>query len=333
MSDIFISYAHQDRPRAQTLAQTLEDSGWSTFWDRTIPTGKTWRETIGRELADAHCVIVLWSKASIESEWVQEEGDDAKRRRILVPVLIENVQPPIGFRAIQTADLADWDGKEPTQAFRRLVTDITALIGLPPSAKEEVKRAEIERKAEEERKRAEIERKAEEERKRAEIERKAEEERKRAKADAERAEALNAQKKAEEARLKAEAAERAKAEARRVAEEAKAETGETDKREPPSAPLTPQTLRSATPELRQPSEHVSSEQSKTTAAVPWGIIMIAIAAAGIPFLLWLAVVLGAQNTTMQQQMQLWIFLAIVAAWVVCGCILTRKSDARRTDHR
>jgi len=24
-----------------------------------------------------------------------------------------------------------------------------------------------------------------------------------------------------------------------------------------------------------------------------------------------------------QQMQLWIFWAIVAAWVVCGCILTR----------
>jgi hypothetical protein len=25
-----------------------------------------------------------------------------------------------------------------------------------------------------------------------------------------------------------------------------------------------------------------------------------------------------------QQLQLWIFWAIVAAWVVCGCILTRK---------
>jgi hypothetical protein len=26
-----------------------------------------------------------------------------------------------------------------------------------------------------------------------------------------------------------------------------------------------------------------------------------------------------------QQLQLWIFWAIVAAWIVCGCILTRKS--------
>jgi hypothetical protein len=143
MSDIFISYAHEDRSRAQTLAQTLEDRGWSIFWDRTIPIGKTWRETIGRELAEAHCVIVLWSKTSIESDWVAEEADDAKRRRLLVPVLINDLQPPLGFRSIQTADLVDWDGTEPTLAFRRLMTDIAALIGPPPKeAKNESRRTE-----------------------------------------------------------------------------------------------------------------------------------------------------------------------------------------------
>jgi hypothetical protein len=79
MSDIFISYASDDRPRAETFAHTLEGRGWSTFWDRTIPIGKTWRETIGRELNGARCVIVLWSKTSIQSSWVQEEADDAKQ--------------------------------------------------------------------------------------------------------------------------------------------------------------------------------------------------------------------------------------------------------------
>src|SRR6516225_2937048 len=142
MSDIFISYANEDRLWAEMLAGTLEDRGWSTFWDRTIPIGKTWRETIGRELNEARCVIVLWSKTSIDSGWVQEEADDAKRRGVLVPVLIENVQPPIGFRSIQAAGLVDWDRKEPTQAFCRLATDITALIGQPLSAKEEGKQAE-----------------------------------------------------------------------------------------------------------------------------------------------------------------------------------------------
>ena len=31
-----------------------------------------------------------------------------------------------------------------------------------------------------------------------------------------------------------------------------------------------------------------------------------------------------------QQMQLWIFLAIVAAFIVCGCILTRKPTKKAT---
>jgi hypothetical protein len=97
VSDIFISYASEDRPRAEMLAQTLEDRGWSTFWDRTIPIGKTWRETIGRELSGARCVIVLW-----------------KPRSNLVGC--RKKPTPIGFRSIQAAHLENWDGTEPTQA-------------------------------------------------------------------------------------------------------------------------------------------------------------------------------------------------------------------------
>jgi hypothetical protein len=128
MSDIFMSYASEDRPRGEEFARALEGQGWTVFWDRTIPIGKTWRETIGRELSEARCVIVLWSKTSIESSWVQEEADDARRRGVLVPVLIDKVVPPIGFRSVQAADLADWDTKQPTQAFGRLLADIAALV-------------------------------------------------------------------------------------------------------------------------------------------------------------------------------------------------------------
>jgi TPR repeat protein len=136
MSDIFISYAREDQRRAEMLAQTLEDYGWSIFWDRTIPIGKTWRETIGRELRSARCAIVLWSETSIVSDWVQEEADDAKNRGVLVPVLIEKIQPPIGFRSIQAADLVDWDTTVSTHALRKLIADIAALIGPPPKKAE-----------------------------------------------------------------------------------------------------------------------------------------------------------------------------------------------------
>jgi len=131
MSDIFISYANQDRPRAEQLARALEQHGWSTFWDRKIPAGRTWREIIGREIEDARSIIVLWSAASIESDWVQAEAEEGRERKNLAPVLIETgVRPPMGFRQIQTADLSQWDGTE-TPTFLQLVSDIESLIGQP----------------------------------------------------------------------------------------------------------------------------------------------------------------------------------------------------------
>lgn len=131
MSDIFISYAREDRSWAETLAHVLERQGWSIFWDRRIPTGKSWRDTIGRELDQARCVIVLWSKTSVGSSWVQDEADDARRRGVLVPVLMGNVLPPIGFRSFQAADLANWDGKETTEALQWLLSDLVRSVGSP----------------------------------------------------------------------------------------------------------------------------------------------------------------------------------------------------------
>lgn len=145
MSDIFISYAREDLDKARALAGALEENGWSTFWDRTIPIGKSWHEWIANELNDAQCVVVFWSSASVVSGWVIEEADDGKQRGILIPVLIENVLPPLGFRGIQAADLFDWDGRTPTPAFNELITDIGRLIGPPANQiEQEPERAEAE---------------------------------------------------------------------------------------------------------------------------------------------------------------------------------------------
>jgi formylglycine-generating enzyme required for sulfatase activity len=131
MSDIFISYARQDRPRAETLARALEEHGWSVWWDWNIPAGKTFRQVIQAALDEARCVVVLWSARSITRKWVLEEASEGEQRGILVPVRIENVRPPLGFRSIQAADLIDWEGKPGAPAFRRLCADIEALIGAP----------------------------------------------------------------------------------------------------------------------------------------------------------------------------------------------------------
>ena len=144
LTSIFLSYAHEDKTRAESLAKALEAEGWSIFWDRTIPTGNTWRDYIGKALHNAKCVVVAWSRASIESDWVHEEADEGRERKILVPVLLENVKPPLGFRSIQAETLVDWDGSPSAGEFRKLVSDIEQLLGPPPNRQlESTKRDDV----------------------------------------------------------------------------------------------------------------------------------------------------------------------------------------------
>jgi hypothetical protein len=134
MSDIFISYAREDLDRVAPLAQALTTQGWDVFWDRTIPTGKTWREVIGGKLDVARCVIVVWSRHSIRSDWVQEEADVGRERAVLVPVLIDDVKPPLGFRAVQAASLLGWDGAPKSPALAQLLADIGKMLDAPTGA-------------------------------------------------------------------------------------------------------------------------------------------------------------------------------------------------------
>src|SRR5215813_13416412 len=137
MADIFISYSREDETRIRNLVAALEGHGWSVFWDRRIPAGETWRSYIGSALQNARCIIVAWSEHSIESPWVAEEADEGKTRGVLVPVLLDRVQPPRGFREIQAADIADWQTGHPAQRLNELITDLERRLGKRPELSRE----------------------------------------------------------------------------------------------------------------------------------------------------------------------------------------------------
>ena len=138
---------------AERLAATLEDCGWSVFWDRRIPAGRRFDEFIGEQLEAARCVIVLWSASSIRSEWVIEEAADAKDQNLLAPALIDAVRPPFGFRHRQCADLIGWSPGASHPGLEQLVEDIARIAGLPQKSRTN----EAKRIAEAERQRGEAE--------------------------------------------------------------------------------------------------------------------------------------------------------------------------------
>jgi hypothetical protein len=135
MNEIFISYASDDRAQAQRLAGALTGHGWDVWWDREIPLGQSFDRMIESAIAQAKCVLVLWSNVSVNSEWVRNEATEGKRRGILVPVFIERIDAPLAFRLLNGADLSDWNGDANHGEFRRLVECIADLLGVSePSA-------------------------------------------------------------------------------------------------------------------------------------------------------------------------------------------------------
>ena len=130
MGAIFISYESSDQPRAKAVAAALEQEGWSVWWDRKIPPGKSFDEVIEHAIDQAQCVVVLWSKASAASRWVRLEAGEGANRGILVPVLIEDdVKIPLEFRRLQAAKLADWHGEPDHDQLATLKAAVADLVG------------------------------------------------------------------------------------------------------------------------------------------------------------------------------------------------------------
>ncbi len=131
MSDIFISYKREDQPAADLLREKLKEHGFSVWWDRKIPAGRSFDDGIQEALDKASCVIVLWSKLSVQSDWVKEEAEKGASRGVLVPVLIDDVQPPLGFGRLQTASIAGWEGDRSHPGFVQLARSIEIMLGGP----------------------------------------------------------------------------------------------------------------------------------------------------------------------------------------------------------
>jgi len=112
MARIFLSYAREDADAARQLAQAVGDAGHEVWWDEHIHGGSRFTSAIDKALKNAEAVIVLWSPASVESAWVQDEAAEGRDSGRLVPVLIGETKPPLGFRQFQSIDLSRWNGRD-----------------------------------------------------------------------------------------------------------------------------------------------------------------------------------------------------------------------------
>jgi len=126
MSNVFLTYAREDDAKAALIARALTGQGWTVWWDRTIPPGKTF--VIEDALEKASCVVVLWSKAALASHWVRAEAAEGMLRGILIQAFLEEVTIPLEFRRIQATDLTAWDGGVGDPKFEQFLQSVTMLM-------------------------------------------------------------------------------------------------------------------------------------------------------------------------------------------------------------
>ena len=110
MAKVFLSYAREDAAAARQLAESIGRAGHDVWWDSHIKGGSRFSTEIDRELKTAQAVVVLWSQASVESAWVQDEAAEGRDSGRLVPVTLGGSRPPLGFRQFHTVDFGIWNG-------------------------------------------------------------------------------------------------------------------------------------------------------------------------------------------------------------------------------
>ena len=136
MSDVFVSYKAEDRERLRPLVAALEADGLSVWWDAHLGGGDEWRDSIARQLGEARCVIVAWSKRSVASEgrFVRDEAGRAVKRHVYLPVTIDKVDPPLGFGETQCLPLAGWKGDLADPRWQAVRAAVRSRLGLSSGA-------------------------------------------------------------------------------------------------------------------------------------------------------------------------------------------------------
>jgi TIR domain len=144
MHEIFISYSRRDISTVRALTTALSQKGVTVWVDRSdIQEGDAYDTQIEEAIAQTRVVIVLWSENSIKSHWVRAEAAYALAKHKLLPLSIDQCQPPLQFMQIQTIDFSCWEGGCEHEAFERLLATLAKRLNRQFSISQSVAAAAI----------------------------------------------------------------------------------------------------------------------------------------------------------------------------------------------
>ena len=130
MTDVYISYAREDRERVRPLAETLQFEGWDVWWDPSEPSADG-SAAVDQKLGSAGAILVVWSAYSRGSEYVRSEAATGLYKNKLIQTRIDSAAPPRPFDQVEVVDLSLWSTERDDPNWRRVVQAVRLFAGAP----------------------------------------------------------------------------------------------------------------------------------------------------------------------------------------------------------
>jgi hypothetical protein len=130
MTDVYISYAREDRERVRPLAETLQFEGWDVWWDPSEPSADG-SAALDQKLGSAGAILVVWSAYSRGSEYVRSEAATGLYKNKLIQTRIDSAAPPRPFDQVEVIDLSLWSTERDDPNWRRVVQAVRLFAGAP----------------------------------------------------------------------------------------------------------------------------------------------------------------------------------------------------------
>lgn len=121
MTDVFISYKREERPRCVAIYNALVDLKLSVWFDGRIEPGTDFDREIEREVRGAGAVLVLWSELAADSDWIRAEARTGRQKDRLVAIRLDDCLPPLEFASVQAVDLFDRRDFQSGEGWRQVV--------------------------------------------------------------------------------------------------------------------------------------------------------------------------------------------------------------------
>ena len=127
--DVFISYKREERGRCERIHEKLTALDLDVWFDVRLTAGKNFDREIEAAVKSAKAVVVLWSPASVESDWVREEAGVGKARGVLAAIRIAPCDLPFGFGSTHVEDIYEEEFADDHPAWLKILDRIGDLVG------------------------------------------------------------------------------------------------------------------------------------------------------------------------------------------------------------